>query len=219
MSFDTLAPHYGWMERVFAGGLMHRCRNRFLSRTLHCRHALLVGEGPGAFLASLLRINPRIQVTCVEQSAGMIRQMQRRLRAARLNPERVKFRQLDARHWSAAPDTFAPGTFDLVATNFFLDCFPAGDLPRLVRDLAAGTRPGALWLLADFCEPARGWRRWRARALLAGLYAFFRLTTRLPARRLTPPDAGLRQAGFHLRERQLYNFGFAHADLWERTTT
>jgi len=52
--------------------------------------------------------------------------------------------------------------------------------------------------------------------LLAGLYAFFRATTRLSAGRLTSPGEYLTGAGFQLRERRLDNFGFAHADLWER---
>jgi hypothetical protein len=211
MNFDRLAAHYHWMETFFAGGLMQRCRTRFLSRTSHCHQALLVGEGTGKFLVELLRLNPQIRVTCVEHCQGMIEQMQRRLTAEKLDGSRVEFRQMDALHWSPSL-----GKFDLVVTNFFLDCFQAEQLRRLVPVLADSTTGDAIWLVADFCEPPGGWQRWRAKIILAMLYAFFRLTTSLSASRLTPPDPFLAGAGFNLVERRLVSFGLAHADFWQR---
>jgi ubiquinone/menaquinone biosynthesis C-methylase UbiE len=211
MSFDRLAIHYSWMETVFAGDLMQRCRTRFLSQTKRCRNALLVGEGTGKFLTTLLRSNPEIRVTCVEQSAGMIRQMRQRLRSAGLADSRIEFKEMNALDWTPPYNQY-----DLVATHFFLDCFRGEQLERLVASLAGSTRPRALWLVTDFREPERGWRRWRAKLLLAMLYAFFKLTTRIPASCLTPPDSYLTGAGFKLRKRRLDNFGFAHSDIWER---
>lgn len=211
MNFDRLAAHYHWMEIFFAGGLMQRGRTAFLSRTRHCRRALLVGEGTGKFLAELLRANPQIQVTCLEHSRGMIEQIRRRLSAKKLAGDRVEFQQMDALHWSSPPEKF-----DLVVTNFFLDCFRAEQLQRLVPLLAGATTAEAIWLLADFREPERGWPRWRARIILALLYAFFQVATSLSASRLTPPDQFLAGAGFNLIERRLVSFGFVHADLWQR---
>jgi ubiquinone/menaquinone biosynthesis C-methylase UbiE len=211
MNFDRLAAHYPWLELAFTGGLMQRCRTRFLNRITHCRHGLLVGEGTGKFLAQLLRVNPEIRVTCVEQSGGMIRQMRHRLRVAGLEESHVEFWEMDALDWSVTR-----GQYDLVATHFFLDCFRTDQLEQLVNLLAGSTRPGAVWLLTDFREPESGWRRWRAKILLAMLYAFFKLTTRISANRLTPPDQYLESSGFRLRERRLDSLGFAHSDVWER---
>jgi hypothetical protein len=211
MNFDRLAPHYSWLEIVFAGGLMQRCRTTFLPRTENCRHALLLGEGPGKFLTALLRFNPHIQVTCVEHCAGMIDQARRRLEAAGLDLARVQFRQMDALDWTPPAEKF-----DLVATHFFFDCFRAGQLQTLVPLLQASTTADAIWLLTDFRVPERGWRRWRARGMLAMLYASFRLTTSLAAKRLTPPEPFLKAAGFRLVERRLASLGFAHADFWRR---
>ncbi len=211
MNFDRLAAHYSWMELAFGGGLMNRCRTRFLGRTRYCRRGLLAGEGTGKFLAELLRSNAEIRVTCLQQSAGMIRQMRRRLRQAGVEISRVDFRQMDALDWSIPEEKY-----DLVATHFFLDCFRERELERLVKLLAGSAQPEAIWLLTDFREPDRGWPRWRAKILLAGLYAFFRATTGLSASRLTPPEKYLTGAGFRLRERRLESFGFAYADLWER---
>jgi SAM-dependent methyltransferase len=211
MNFDRLAAHYHWMETFFAGGLMQRCRTRFLSRTRNCRHALLVGEGTGKFLAELLRGNPQIRVTCIEHSQGMIEQMRRRLSAEKLDGSRVEFKQADARHWPPPREKF-----DLVATHFFLDCFRDDQLRQLVPRLADSATEDAIWLVADFCEPERGWQRWRAKIILALLYAFFKLTTSLSASRLTPPDPFLAKAGFNLVERRRVSFGFAHSDFWQR---
>jgi len=212
MNFDRLAPHYRWLEILFAGGLMQRCRITHLSRTQNCRRALLAGEGTGKFLVALLQANPEIQVVCVEQSAGMIRQMRRRLRREGWDASRVEFWQMDVLDWKSPAKKF-----DLVVTNFFLDCFRAGELQTLVPRLAASATPDAVWLLADFCVPEHGWKRWRAKLILTLLYASFKLTTSLSADRLTPPDALLESAGFIVEKRKLNSFGLAHADLWRRT--
>ncbi|HEX3856513.1 MAG TPA: class I SAM-dependent methyltransferase [Verrucomicrobiae bacterium] len=211
MNFDRLAAHYHWLEKLFAGGLMQRCRTAFLARTKNCRRALLVGEGTGKFLVELLRCNPQIQITCVEHCKGMIKQTRQRLSAEKLDCARIQFRQMDALDWTPPSEKF-----DLVVTNFFLDCFRADQLQKLVPLLAESTTTEAVWLLADFREPERGWRRWRAKIILAMLYASFKLTTSLFANRLTPPDNFLTVAGFRLIDRRLLNFGFAHADFWQR---
>jgi SAM-dependent methyltransferase len=211
MNFDRLAAHYHWMEKIFAGGLMQRCRTMFLPHTKNRRHALLVGEGTGKFLVELLRVNPKIRITCVEHSEGMIRQARQRLVRERLDDSQIQFLQMDVLHWTPPEEKF-----DLVVTHFFLDCFRAEQLEKLVPRLAGSTTAEAIWLLADFRVAERGWRRWRAAVILTMLYAFFKLTTALSANRLTPPDKFLSDAGFKLTERRLVNFGLAHADLWLR---
>ena len=131
MSFDRLAPHYHWMETIFAGGLMQRCRITYLAKAKNCQHALLVGEGTGKFLVALLRLNPQIRVTCVEQSQGMIHQARQRLARERLDDSRIEFRQMDALDWTPPKEKF-----DLVVTHFFLDCFRAEQLQMLIPLLA-----------------------------------------------------------------------------------
>jgi ubiquinone/menaquinone biosynthesis C-methylase UbiE len=213
MSFDTLAPIYRGMETVTAGRIMQDCRTSFLTATANCRRALLLGEGPGRFLVELLRINPQIEVTCVERSPRMIQVALRHLNRHGLNHTRMTFVPADALAWQP-PE----GKFDLVVTHFFLDCFPPHELTLLIPKIAACTGDGAHWLLADFQVPERGWRAWRARMILSLLYAFFRVATGLSASRLTPPDAFLEAAGFRLVKRRLNNFDLVHSDLWRRTS-
>jgi len=234
MSFDSLAPYYRGMEFVTAGGLLQRCRTAFLGGTHGCRRALLLGEGPGRFLAELLRANARVEVTCVERSPRMIEAARGELKRRGLDGSRVRFENCDVFAWQplARPSAILSPSdgeragvrgipasheqFDLVATHFFLDCFRRDELERLVAKAGEATTPNACWLLTDFQVPPRGWQRWRARAVLALMYAFFRAVTGLSAARLTPADEFLEAAGFRLVERRLANFGLVHADLWRR---
>jgi len=212
MSFDTLAPYYRIMELVTAGGVLQRCRTAFLTETANSRRALLLGEGPGRFLEELLRTNPRVEVTCVERSSRMIEEARKRLAESEL--ARVQFEQADALTWQPPHNAF-----DLVVTNFFLDCFRPEEIESLVTKIGESATKEARWLLADFCEPETGWQKWRAKVVLALMYAFFRLATGLSASRLTPPDGFLRTGGFQLSARRLANFGLAHADLWQRSAS
>jgi hypothetical protein len=141
----------------------------------------------------------------------MIKQARQRLIRERLDDSQIKFQQINVLHCTPPKEIF-----DLIVTNFFLDCFRAEQLQKLVPRLAESAINDAIWLLADFRVPERGWRRWRAGAILASLYLFFKLMTSLSANWLTPPDNLLTNSGFKLSDRRLLSFGFAHTDLWSR---
>jgi hypothetical protein len=81
--------------------------------------------------------------------------------------------------------------------------------------IAASSRPGALWLIADFNEPSHGFGKWRARLILWIMYRYFRWTTKIPAMDLTSPDVPLQQNGFQLRERRFAEWRLLHSDLWQ----
>ncbi len=210
MSFDRLAPHYRWMETLLAGSILQRCRTRWLADAPSPRRALLAGEGPGRMLDACAQVWPGCEFTVLDVSRGMLNQARRRWRQGSDGPV-VNFIAADAREW-AGPR----GKFDVVVTNFFLDCFAPDDLKRVIENLSAVAAPGATWLVSDFKVPPAGWRHWRARFVLALAYGFFRIATDISARRITPPDEYLRAAGFVLRRRTGFNFGLLHADLWQR---
>jgi hypothetical protein len=107
-------------------------------------------------------------------------------------------------------------TFDAIVTHFFLDCFREDQLARLVGVLAAAAKRRAVWLLADFQIPASGLQRHRARLIHKVMYAFFRVTCGLPARRLTTPDPFLQSHHFGLADRRISEWGLLHSDRWVR---
>ncbi len=211
MSFDTLAPVYRGMEAVLAGNILQRCRETFLPRMTACRRALILGEGPGRFLSALLRANPGIEATCIERSPRMIGQARKNLARLGLDLNRVEFINADVRTWAPLRNGY-----DLVATHFFLDCFKQDELESLIVKTSAAATETATWVVSDFCLPDRGWRRVRAKLVLASMYAFFRVVAGLSAKSLTPPDPFLCGAGFRLAGRHHFNHGLVQSDLWLR---
>ncbi len=205
MTFDRLAPHYDRMEALLAGERLQRARTAWLDRLEGRRRILSVGEGHGRFAAACTARFPEAELTCVEASSGMLAAAQRRLGPA---AARVRWCHGDVFAWE--PDV----PFDAIATGFFLDCFPPEQLAALIARLARGAAPGALWFVADFTVPPAGPARWRARAVHALMYAFFRRVAGLPALRLTPPDDLLRSHGFHRIARRTFDWGLLHSDVW-----
>ena len=128
MSFDLLAPHYGWMEKFIAGDQLHKCRNDFLPLARECESALLAGEGHGRFLVELRRANPSAKILCVEQSAGMIEAAKAHLARLEISSENITYIQSDIQSFAA------PRQFQLIATHFFLDCFGEAQLPDAEPD-------------------------------------------------------------------------------------
>lgn len=211
MSFDHLAPHYHWMERVLAGGRLQTCRTQFLPAVTNARRVLLAGEGHGRFLIACRQALPEAEITCLDASPAMHTVARETLAQAGLPSDRVQWVTADARAWEGPPNHF-----DLVVTNFFLDCFPPDQLANVVSRLARSASPSAHWLLTDFTAPAQGLARWRAEAILAMMYVFFRVVTRLPARRLTEPAPYLQQHGFLLRDQRRAEWGLLRMDWWSR---
>ncbi|MGE0592269.1 MAG: class I SAM-dependent methyltransferase [Vicinamibacterales bacterium] len=207
-NFDPLARHYDWMEAVTAGSLLQRARTAWLPALSGCRRVLSAGEGHGRFAQAFLERHPHAELTCVDASARMLDRARRRIGHLPPHP-----------HWvhAALPAWRpAPAVYDAIVTCFFLDCFPPAQLACVVDALAASATDRSAWLVVDFAVPARGLARWRARAMHASMYAFFRAVANLPASVLTPPDALLRAHGFRLDGRREYSWGLVRADLWRR---
>ena len=208
-NFDWLAPHYRWMEWILAGAKLQRCRAAYLNSLPAPHRALIVGQGHGRFVVELLRRHPSVHCTCVDSSRRMLEVTRQRLAEHGLDAGRVEFVHADILQWTP------PGAaFDLVVTQFVLDCFRPEQLAKIMPLLAAAATPEVRWLLADFREPEAGLAKWRARAILEVMYLFFGWAAALPASELTAPDSLLEQCGFKLRERRMFEWGLLHSDLW-----
>lgn len=211
MSFDRLAPHYGWMEWILAGNKLHRMRTHWLAGLPSPRRALLAGEGGGRFLVELRRRAPESEIVCLDASERMLSVASRRLERSGLSSNRVRFIHAELPHAGLPHDAF-----DLIVTHFFLDCFPPAVLGAVIRSLSASATGEAHWLLSDFRVPDSGFPRQRARGIHAVMYAFFRATARLPAKRLTAPDPLLMAERFSLSSRHVADWGLLHSDWWQR---
>jgi SAM-dependent methyltransferase len=208
MGFDLLAPHCRWMEFVLAGQKLQRCRTAFLDEVAAPKNILLVGEGHGRALVECCRRFCVARIVCLDASERMLNQARERL-APRLRAQ-VEFIHADILQWEAA----TAHSFDLIVTNFFLDCFRQDQLNHVINRLALSAAPGADWLLSDFQVASSGMTRIRSRVILWAMYIFFRVVTRLSATRLIRPDPLLKAAGFDLHRRLETEWGLLHSDWW-----
>jgi ubiquinone/menaquinone biosynthesis C-methylase UbiE len=206
VNFDRVAPHYRWLETLVFGDQLQRARTAFLRQIRPPRHVLVVGEGNGRFLAEFVKAHPDAAVDCVEASARMIA-----LARERLGKAAVRFQCADIRE-AQLPDAI----YDLIVTHFFLDCFDDATLGDVIAKLARSATGKAQWLIADFSPPARGWRRLRARSLIALMYWFFRAVAGLEARFLVDYRPSLSRQGFVLREEIISPNQMIRSELWQR---
>ncbi len=207
MNCDAIARWYRWLEYGAFGGALMRRRVAFLEDVADARRIFVVGDGDGRFLARLVEQNPSASIDYLDLSARMLE-----LARNRVSGGNVNFQQGNALN---APLPYAQ--FDLIVTNFFLDCFDAGDARLVIQRLAASAAPGARWLIAEFREPSSGLRLVWSRAWLTLLYTFFRWTTGLQVRRLVDHRAFLEASGFRLARLESAWFDLLASELWQRS--
>jgi len=219
MNCNAIAPYYQTLEYASFGKHLEKARFAFFAEAVRARRALICGGGDGRFLARLLRGNPGVHADFVDLSSKMAELSERRV-AAMGAPfrRRVNFHVEDVRQFTP-PRASNGGRYDLVVTNFFLDCFPAAQIDALVSRIASWTAPAAHWLLADFAQAPGFASALYTRAVVLTLYAAFRLTTGLRVTHLPPYLAALNHTGFAPIRQQHALFGLLHSSLWQRAPT
>jgi ubiquinone/menaquinone biosynthesis C-methylase UbiE len=210
MNCDGLALHYQTLEYLSLGRQLERSRFTFLGEFADCHQALICGGGDGRFLARLLRVNARVRVEFVEVSARMLEIAERRVAGmGGRYRERVRFHRGDLRQFR--PETSG---YDLIVTNFFLDCFSDVEVQEMVSRLAGWAAPQARWMVSEFryADSAAG-RAW-TNAVVRGLYLAFRVTTGLRVTRLPNYAGALSEAGFARQWEVRALGGLLQSSLW-----
>lgn len=206
-NFNGLARIYSWLEYLTFGPFLWRCRTRFLSGLMSCRHALILGDGDGRFTARLLRESPEIQIHAVDVSPRMIESLRH---ASRRNAGRLTTEVADIRAWK--PATFAK--YDLVVTHFFLDCLATEEVAALSGRLTPALDPNTLWLVSEFAIPPTVFGHIIAAPLVAALYRAFRLITHLRQQSLPDHPNALTVSGWAIQQESTQLFGLLHSQLW-----
>jgi cyclopropane fatty-acyl-phospholipid synthase-like methyltransferase len=210
-SFDRIARAYHWLEYLSFGPLLQRARLYWLPQTAGCKHALVLGDGDGRFLARLLLYNPQLHAEAVDASSAMLGLLQQRASAA--GPAaRLNTRCQDIRDFTPASQ------YDLVASHFFLDCLTTEEATALASRIRPCLFPEARWIVTDFAVPA-GKMALPARLLVRSLYAAFGVLTGLPVRQLPNHSGALQQAGFRLVDRKEWVGGLLFSELWKLEAT
>ncbi len=206
MSFDHLAPFYQAMETIAAGQKLQRCRIAFLAEIPAPQRVLLAGEGHGRFLPECLRQFPKAKIIVADSSLQMLKIAQ-----AKVTSAQVEFIHIDLLKW-----TEPTYKFDLIVTNFFLDCFSKDELVAVITHLSELATPTAEWLIADFEIATTRFARLRCQIIIALLYRFFRRVCGLRARALISPNPELQRVGFMLHRRVTYDWGLLKSEWWRR---
>ncbi len=204
-NFDAIAKLYRRLEYLTLGPLLQRCRTHFIPALLQQHRALVFGDGDGRFLAELLRANATLQADAVDTSAAMLELLRHNCGEA---ADRLRTRQADAR------DFIPSGSYDLIVTNFFLDCLTQPELDVFVQRIALSLAPEGLWLVSDFRVPG-GPLRLPARIFVRSLYLAFRILTGLRTTRLPDHHLPLRAANFTRAARHISLFGILMTELWQ----
>lgn len=204
--FDYVASVYRWAEYLALGSQLQSTRKHFLSALNERRHALILGDGDGRFLASLLRSNRSLSATAVDTSKRMLRLLKKR--CAEMDSRLVT---MQATAQSVQPSACT----DLIVSHFFLDCLTQQEVDSLVAQIANCCRPGTWWLISEFQIPPRSPWRFFAKTYIRMLYFAFFVTTGLCVRQLPETRMPLSSSGF---ERVAYHQslgGLLYSEIWE----
>jgi SAM-dependent methyltransferase len=207
LNFDRLARPYRWLEYLTFGHALERCRFHYLAALPEARHALVLGDGDGRFLARLLKANPQIRADVVDISPAMLAVL-----AERLDPEmrsRITLIQADICRW-----TPSGVGYDLVVTHFFLDCLFEQELAALVNRIQPRVTPNACWVVSEFARPRGKAGSIIGNLVVSALYFAFRLLTGLRVQSLPNHAAALARAGFVCREKREWRGGLLVSQLW-----
>lgn len=206
-NFDRIARPYRWLEYLTFGPMLERCRFHRIPQLTSARHALVLGDGDGRFLAHLLAANPQLYVDVIDQSHAMLRLLESRVTAIGAR-SRIALYQTDALAFNTT------GNYDLVITHFFLDCLSTDEVQALASRIRPHLAPNALWIVSEFTIPS-GPAAFAAKFIVAALYAAFRLITGLRTSALPDYAAALSRSGFALNERTHFLCGLLVSDLWQ----
>jgi ubiquinone/menaquinone biosynthesis C-methylase UbiE len=206
-NFDRIARPYRWLEYISFGPWLARCRNVQLAHLTGARHALVLGDGDGRFLARLLAANPTLTADVVDSSHAMLTLLDRRLRRYQVH-QRIRLHNVDALSWNPT------GSYDLIVSHFFLDCFFPHQLEQLFDSVLPHALPGAQWVVSEFAIPRNPFAACLAHRIIRWLYRAFGWTTGLRVR--APPDytaSLLRRRLLPLHDRR-YLAGLLCSQLW-----
>ena len=207
-SFDKLAPWYHFLETISFGNQLQQCRISQIAELKEVKNVLILGDGNGRFLESLLKLNCNAEIESLDISSNMIG-----LANARITPlpnnSQVVFIHTDVFDWN-----FPKCKYDLVVTNFFLDCFTYSELTNLLEKISLSLKPEGKLIYGDFNVPNSLLIKTLASLLLFGMYLFFRIFTRISAKSLYDPTTLLIENKFILKNEKYYLWSFLKSQLW-----
>ena len=171
--FSLLAPFYNCLGLVL-GSTLKRARTEFVAELQPASRILIVGGGNGQILIDVLKHQPSSSIDYLDIAPGMIASAKKSLN--KHHPEkvaRVHFICANLMNHDLADQ------YDLIITQFFLDCFDEKPLDQIMLKLDSQLVAQGQWLFCDFTA-----NRLTGRLCAFLLYPFFRLICGVEAQQL-----------------------------------
>lgn len=203
--FDRLAWIYDSVVQLIFGQTFEQLQAEAFATLPACEHTLIVGGGSGKIVRQCFDHGISERYTYAELSEQMIGRTKRRLSAQEL--QNVTFTQdKDA----------GIHKYDLIILPFILDCYDPVSISTWLNAFQQRLNDGTRIVLIDFnMEAGTPYQpKWWKAAFIRLLYAFFRSTTRIPAKELAPFQRIFQDAGFR-KESEIYaHGGWIQAVVW-----
>lgn len=187
-NFNIIAPIYDVLARVVFGYQLELAQRRFLDDIRADARVLIVGGGTGKILEWLPE-NSNLAINYVELSEGMMRHAKQRYK----NGNHVSFCTQDILE--------TKGDYDVIITNFFLDCFEREKLDNVIAHTHALLKSGGTWLVTDFALPTNA----KQRMLLRTMHTFFKLIASLESTALQDIKGRLGGVGLKLNKEAFFS--------------
>jgi ubiquinone/menaquinone biosynthesis C-methylase UbiE len=186
------------------GGHLDDARQAFFEEVLEADRVLLVGEGNGRFLKSLIA-RKRVGCLCIVEKSKVMMHLAKN-RAGESGKIGLEFIEADFRLYRPAQE------FDCVVTHFFLDLFNQPSQLAIIEKMAEFVANGGTWINVDFV-PAR---TLRGGILMWLQYAFFRVVSRIESKRCFDESEAAAAAGWTIAEAISYLGGLVVAKRYRK---
>lgn len=204
-----MAPFYPILEGWVFGSRLDNARNAFYDAVLQANRVLLVGEGNGRFLKSLLAQKMGGCIKVVEKTPMMVRLAKDRIRSLPEIRCDLEFIQTDFRNYRPEQQ------FDCVVTHFFLDQFNPPAQETVIERIAELSIADAIWINVDFTSP----KTLGGRVLMWSQYVFFRVLSRIEATRGFDETAAAGKTGWIVADTLSFLGGLVVAKQYRKRKT
>lgn len=206
--FDKLAPWYLFLEKFTFGNQLQKCRITQIEKLKDAKNVLLLGDGNGRFLQSFIKTNKSAKIDSLDISKKMITLAQNRVALIPIDHQ-VNFIHKDVFKWE-----FPKTKYDLIVTNFFLDCFTFQELTILTEKISYSIKPEGKLLYGDFNIPKARFKKILILPLLNMMYLFFKIFTHISAQTLSDPAQLFTENGFILENEKQQLGSLLKSQIW-----
>ncbi|RZA00201.1 MAG: class I SAM-dependent methyltransferase [Sphingobacteriaceae bacterium] len=202
-NYDRTARFYDRLSRLVYGDALQNAQKHFLHLIPAKSQILIIGGGTGKILENITALHPSgLSITYVEISANMIALSRNR----NTGDNYVEFIT------KAIENTDHSNNFDVVITPFLFDNYTDKALKITFPHISSRLKPGGLWLNTDFQLTGKWWQ-W---VLLKSMYGFFKLFSKIEAKRLPDMKGYFEGAGYSLVARKPFYGDFVVTEGWRK---